>query len=392
MIEQKNKYNVLNYSIALFFLVSPVESIALFEGFSIAKLSAIAVLFGWSTQGFKTSKSRMINSFVILALYSTLSILWSINRDNSINQVTLFLWPSIIVAMAINYSIKCNRDISLYLVSYIIGCLISTVATFMFRDQTLAVAIIAGEERLTAFGQDQNTLAYLLCIGFTICLDYFRKSGNTNLRFPCIALLVSLVVVILSTGSRTGLILTVFVFSLYSMSSGNYKNFILIVLLIILLSPIIYNYIPETIWERFLETGELVENGNFSERGDIWESGLSALSKENFITGVGYSNFSTMLRNHFGWQMASHNTYLSYISDLGIIGFTFFIRILYVMFKFIRKIFVIEKDIYVFAYIIPFFVIMFTLETEYKRWLFMFGVMIEAYYRINYARYYLQIR
>lgn len=54
------------------------------------------------------------------------------------------------------------------------------------------------------------------------------------------------------------------------------------------------------------------------------EAGLEALSHENFLVGVGYSNFSTMLRQHFGWQMASHNTYLSYLADLGIIGLVIF--------------------------------------------------------------------
>ena len=388
MVVQNNKYNVLNYAIAIFFLASPIESIALFEGFSIAKLSAIIVLFGWATQGFKTAKSIMVRGFIFLAIYASLSIIWSIDRLNTTNQVLMFLWPSIIVAIAMNYSIRYNKDIYLYLTSYIIGCLIATVNTLMFRDQALAVAEIAGQERLTAFGQDQNTLAFLLCVGSTICLDFFRKSNKVLLKYLCLTLIVSFVLVILSTGSRTGLILTAFVFCLYFLSSGSFKNFMLMILLVILLFPVIYNYIPETIWDRFMETSELMESGNFSDRGNIWEAGLSALSNENFVLGVGYSNFSTMLRNHFGWQMASHNTYLSYVSDLGIIGFLLFLRILYVMFKIIRKIFAIDKDIYVFAYIIPFFVVMFTLETEYKRWLFIFGVMIEAYYRLNYTKYY----
>ena len=388
MVEQNIKYNVLNYAIALFFIASPIESIALFEGFSVAKLSAIVVMFGWATQGFKTSKSVFVRCFIILALYCTLSIVWSIDRINTASHVFMFLWPSIIITIAMNYSIRYNKDIYLYLSSYIIGCLIATVTTFMFREQALAAAEFAGQERLTAFGQDQNTLAFLLCVGFTIGLDYFRKSDKALLKYLCLALIISFVVVILSTGSRTGLILTAFVFFLYSLSSGSFKNFMLMILLVVLLCPVIYNYIPESIWDRFKETSELVDSGNFSGRGDIWEAGFTALSNENFVFGVGYSNFSTMLNNHFGWQMASHNTYLSYVSDLGIIGLLLFLRILYVMFKLIRKIFAIEKDVYVFAYIIPFFVIMFTLETEYKRWLFIFGVMIEAYYRLNYAKYY----
>lgn len=384
----KRSYSFLNYAIALFFLATPIESIAVFEGFSIAKLSALVVFVGWTLKGFKTSRSVMIRSFIVLALYASMTTIWSIDRTNTSNQLIKFLWPSIIVAIAMNYSIKCNEDIFLYLKAYIVGCLISTVATFLFRETTLAAAEYASQERLTAFGQDQNTLAFLLCTGFTIVLDFFRKTRNGKLKYLSIALLLLLVVVILSTGSRTGLILTAFVFGLYFMSSGSLKNFVLMILLVLLLSPVIYKYIPESIWDRFLETNDLVESGNFSDRGRIWSSGLSALATENYVLGVGYSNFSTMLRNHFGWQMASHNTYLSYLSDLGIVGFLIFLSVIYRMFIIVRKIYKVKKDIYVYAYIIPFLVVMFVLETEYKRWLFIFGVMLEAYFRLNYSRYY----
>lgn len=383
-----HNYAFLNYAIALFFLATPIESIAVFEGFSIAKLSALVVFAGWTLKGFKTSRSAMIKSFVVLALYASMTIIWSIDRTNTSNQLIKFLWPSIIVAIAMNYSIRCNEDIFLYLKAYIVGCLISTVATFLFRDATLAAAEYAGQERLTAFGQDQNTLAFLLCTGFTIVLDFFRKTRNGKLKYLSIALLLSFVIVILSTGSRTGLILTAFVFGLYFMSSGSLKNFVLMILLVLLLSPVIYNYIPESIWDRFLETNDLMESGNYSGRGRIWSSGLSALARENYVLGVGYSNFSTMLRNHFGWQMASHNTYLSYLADLGMVGFLIFLSVLYQMFMIVRKIYKVKNDIYVYAYIIPFLVVMFVLETEYKRWLFIFGVMLEAYFRLNYSRYY----
>ena len=379
-------YNFLNYAIALFFLASPIESIALFEGFSIAKLSALIVLLGWAVFKFKTKSSFMIKSFVVLALYSSLTILWSIEKSNSINQVLMFLWPSIIVAAAMNFSIRCNEHIYLYLKAYVIGCLISTVSTFMFRDATLAAAVYAGEERLTAFGQDQNTLAFLLCVGFTIILDYFRKTSHTFHRYTCIAIMVALVIVILSTGSRTGLIITTFVFGLYFLSCGSMKNFFLIILLIIILSPVIYSFIPETIWDRFLQTNDLVESGNLSERGDIWSLGLSALSQENFILGVGYSNFSTMLRQHYGWQMASHNTYLSYLADLGIFGFAIFVYVLKRLFMIVWKMYKSSRDIYYLAYIVPFFVVMLVLETEYKRWLFMYGVMLETYYKLNFYK------
>lgn len=380
---QIRRYTFLNIAVALFFLASPIESISIFEGFSIAKLSALFVVIGWATQGFKRRYSTMINSFVVMALYATASIIWSIDRSATTNQIIMFLWPSIIVSMAMFYSIRKNEDIYLYLSFFIIGCIIAAISTLMFRDATLAVAEYAGQDRLTAFGQDQNTLAFLLCIGFTIILDFIRKNNRSLQKYISIGMLFVFVIVILSTGSRTGLILTFLVFSLYLISSGSIKNILLMITLVIVLAPLVYNYIPESIWDRFLQTNDLVESGNFSERGDIWSAGLLAFKDENFLFGVGYSNFSTMLHNHFGWQMASHNTYLSYLVDFGCIGLLFFLSILFRMCKIIMKIYKQYKDVYIFAYLIPFLIVMFVLETEYKRWMFMFGVVFECYYRIN---------
>jgi len=380
---QIRKYTFLNIAIALFFLASPIESISIFEGFSIAKLSALIVVIGWANQRFKHRSSIMINSFIAMAIYATTSIIWSIDKDETTNQVFMFLWPSIVVSIAMFYSIKKNEDIYLYFISFIIGCIIAAVTTLMFRDVALATAEFAGQERLTAFEQDQNTLAFLLCIGFTIVLDFFRQSSKSLLKYLSIVLLLIFIVVILSTGSRTGLILTFLVFAFYFISCGNLKNLMLVIFLVIILSPVIYNYIPEGIWERFSETNDLVENGNFSERGDIWSAGLKAFKEENFVLGVGYFNFSTMLRQHFGWQMASHNTYLSYLIDFGYCGFFFFIFILIRMTKIVIRIYTKSKDIYIFAYLLPFLIVMFVLETEYKRWIFMYGVLFESYYRLN---------
>lgn len=383
MSSQIRKYTFLNIAIALFFLASPIESISVVENFSIAKLSALIVAVAWAAHRFKYKCSKMINSFVAMGLYATASIVWSIDRSESLRQVLMFLWPSIIVSIAMYSSIEKNSDIYLYFKFYILGCIIAAVTTLMFRDATLAAAVYEGQDRLTAFGQDQNTLAFLLCVGFTIVLDCFRRNPSPLLRYFCLALLLLFVVVILSTGSRTGLLLTFLVFALYFVSSGSLKNFLLIIMLIVFLAPVIYNYIPEGIWDRFSQTNDLVESGNFSNRGDVWSSGLRAFKDENFVLGVGYSNFSTMLQKHFGWTMASHNTYLSYLVDLGCVGFLFFLSILLRMGKIVTNMYKQHKDVYAYAYFIPFLAMMFSLETEYKRWIFMIGVILESYYRLN---------
>lgn len=385
MIKISKKYTFLNVAIALFFVATSIESIAIFEGFSIVKLSSLIVLIGWALQGFSIRLSSMLKWFVALAVLATFSILWSIDRANTIGQVFLFLWPSIIVSVAMSSSIKSMRDIKLYLFAFILGALIATSATFLFREVTLSMAEYASEERLSAFGQDQNTLAYLLCVAVTITLDLFRRTSRVLLKAICLAIMLAFVIAILSTGSRTGVIVTAFVFFLFLLSTSSIKTWITIIMLVLLMAPIIYNYIPESMWTRFSETEDLVSSGNFSDRGYIWSAGIQAFTRENMVLGVGYSNFSSMLQQHFGWQMASHNTYLSYLVDLGILGLILFLMILCKMLLFCRQIRKSGGDIYIYAYIIPFLLVMFVLETEYKRWIFILGVLLESYLRLQNA-------
>ena len=355
MIKISKKYTFLNIAIALFFMATSIESIAIFEGFSIVKLSSLLVLIGWALQGFSIKSSSMLKCFVALAILATFSIFWAIDSVNTMGQVFRFLWPSVIVAFAMNSSIKTMRDIKLYLFAFVLGAMIATSVTFLFREATLSMAEYASEERLSAFGQDQNTLAYLLCVAVTISLDFFRRTSRFLLKAICIAMLLAFVIAILSTGSRTGVIVTAFVFVLFMLSTSSIKTWITVVVVILLMAPIIYNYIPESMWNRFSETAELVSSGNFSDRGYIWSAGMQAFSSENMLLGVGYSNFSSMLQRHFGWQMASHNTYLSYLVDLGIVGLILFLIILCKMLLFCRQIKKVGGDIYIYAYIIPYF-------------------------------------
>ena len=132
-----------------------------------------------------------------------------------------------------------------------------------------------------------------------------------------------------------------------------------------------------------MQTSELVDDGDFSDRGVIWQSALDAFRHENFLLGVGYSNFSTMLRQHYGWQMASHNTYLTYLVEFGFVGVWTFIYVLVKMFKVATLIRKQENNAFVYCYVLPLFVFMITLETEYKRWIFMMYMLLYAWYMLN---------
>lgn len=383
----KYRFGILQCSLALFFLVTPIESLPIAEGFSIVKLSALIVILAWAIKGFHRRTRSSARVFLPLLFYAIVSCLWSIDTATSINAVITFLLPSVLIALILDSSITSKKDISFFLAFYIVGCMIASIAGLLTRQQTLAAATFAGEERLSAFGQDQNTLAFLLIMGAIPLFKSITSAKSKYMRFLAITILVIFSFMIISTGSRTGVLVYAFTGVIYLVSTKKFKILIGSGLLIAVILPILLQYIPESIVDRLFQTAELVSDGNFSERGEIWSSAVRAFSEENIILGVGYSNFSTMLRQHFGWQMASHNTYLTYFTEFGILGIWTFI---YILVKIVKTTLLIkkqERSIYIYCYIVPIFIFMLTLETEYKRWIFIIWILLSAWERLNEEEY-----
>lgn len=380
---KKQKNNILHISLFLFFVSSPMESVSIWEGFSVSKLSAIIVILAWMIKGFPLPKSKMMNAFYGLLGYSILTIIWSINRANTINQIIMFLIPSLVVSLAMLASIRSKEDIIFYLKGYIVGCLVTAVSGIYNRDAMLSQALYT--ERITALGADQNALAFLLIMGVACLLSYYATETIKWKRIISIIAMGVFAVMILSTGSRTGLILmgTVIGGFFLTQTKRNFGSSFIFGILIIVAAPFIVRYIPDSIWDRFAETNQLVSNGDFSDRGNVWEMGLNSLKQENFVLGVGYSNFKIMIIRYYGEAWASHNTYLSYFSEFGFVGFLVFLYVVYIICQYAYKI---AKEFgykFIYFYIFPFLLIMFTLETEYKRWIFIIGILLESWYYLS---------
>jgi O-antigen ligase len=380
---KKKNIKLLKYSLFFFFICAPLESISLGESFSLAKLTAIIVLLIWALIGFPMPKSKMLDAFYVLLGYAILSALWGIDISNSFNQILTFLIPSILVAVAMSSSINDKDDIALYMIGYVIGCVIAAMSGMYFRNSILNDAITNGQERLTAFGADQNALAFLLTMGIVCLLSYYSSGKSKKVRAVVLGGIGVFLLMILSTGSRTGLVMASIVIAGFLLSQRNFNVFFIFTILIIAAIPFLISYLPQSIIERFMETDQLVSSGNFSDRGDIWSRAIDALSHQNFVLGVGYSNFKTMFKISFGETWASHNTYLTYLAEFGVLGFFVFLYVLIVIWKYARKISKQSGNWFVYFYVIPYLIIMLTLETEYKRWIFILGIMLESWYNMS---------
>ena len=88
-----------------------------------------------------------------------------------------------------------------------------------------------------------------------------------------------------------------------------------------------FQFLPESLTQRLFQTSEQISERDFSGRGYIWQRGWNAfLQTDAQIQGTGLKTFRTLLAQTYdGWSKAPHNTYLSTLIELGIIGFTIFL-------------------------------------------------------------------
>lgn len=152
---------------------------------------------------------------------------------------------------------------------------------------------------------------------------------------------------------------------------------------IILYAPIIlgvcivfFTYLPPSTTERLLQTSDQIKTRDLTHRVDIWTAGLSAFEDTGaYIFGTGFKTFRKLLDLRYGSNSAPHNTYLSTLIELGVIGLIiYFAMIIYLL----RKVLYLCKNdsLYYFLLIIPLMLAMFTLGIETRRWLFLIGVLI----------------
>ncbi len=183
---------------------------------------------------------------------------------------------------------------------------------------------------------DANDLAMVIVMTLPFVMTLFF-SGRPRAKINYGMILIILTAALLKTGSRGGFLgLSIIGVSFLFSSAWNagfskklFVGFIVVILVI--------NFAPETLWERFQElysgsdyNFQTQEEGEDFGRIEIWKAGTQ-LFRQHFFWGVGPGQFSTAMGDTFGrlyWKTA-HNSYIQVAGDLGIIGISIFITILF---------------------------------------------------------------
>ncbi|MBL0225452.1 MAG: O-antigen ligase family protein [Geobacteraceae bacterium] len=243
---------------------------------------------------------------------------WS--RSRQFIQLALMLW---LIYQQMDTHDRINR----LLFAYVLGAYVSLAS--LFWGYIRGTSEYSEYGRFSAEGFNPNDIALVLSIAIPMSWYLSFQFKNTFSVLICKFFLPIAVFAIVLTGSRgsfLAMLISLLIVPLYTNTQQSKKLFS-IVSVILVMGFLIVNFTPTMSFDRIMSIKNEVEGGNLTHRSDIWKSGL-IIFKNNLMLGVGSGAFPVAIRPYYGKEIVAHNTFLSVLFELGIVGFVLFILII----------------------------------------------------------------
>jgi len=313
------------WMLLLLIFTIPADSMLEFGNFgTISKVVGFLLVAFWIAKVLITKKIRKPHVFHIVfaafALWHIASILWTIDFDKTqvrfqtyfqLIGLSFIIWDLITTPEALRAGLQ----------AYILGAWMS-IGNMIYN---YIFSITRTYTRFSAGAFDSNNIGIILALGIPIA--WYLIINKRDFKFAKLMTALNYIYIpaavfgILLTGSRAAFLTTAVAF-LYVI--GNFRGLklhIRIVTFVVLIFALygVYTFIPDALIQRLSTTGDSIASGDLHGRVAIWRASADVF-EEHPLIGIGSNAFesSTELKK------AAHNTYLSILVEVGLIGFILF--------------------------------------------------------------------
>jgi O-antigen ligase len=295
---------------------------------SASRIVGLAAAAFWAVTVVVTGRLRFPGllhfTLFLFVLWNAVSIFWS--ADANMTMERLGTWIQLFVMIYILWDLYTTRAaVMAGLQMYILGGYVALGNTI--------VNYVSGNtfyyQRFSAAGTNPDDLGIFLALGIPVaCYLALSKSTykmNRLLKFVNYAYIPAALLGIALSGTRTALIATIpgIVFGLASLTRLRLWTRIAIFMLLISAGLALLPLVPLASLQRLGTTGTEFAGGDLNGRKTIWREGLASFAEHPLI-GVG----SNMYRSVNSVGKVAHNTFISVLVELGLIGFGLFLMIL----------------------------------------------------------------
>jgi len=321
-------------SLVFIFLI-PWEGMVRLPWGTVAKVLGLAVGGFWMTTIIFTGRLRKIHPFHVMVclfvLWNAVSVFWSANPNRALAH--LRTWTQTLVLVFILWDLYTTRAaISAGLQAYILGAYVA-IGSAVYNYFTGNV-FYTNYQRFSPGETNPDGFGFILALGIPLAW-YLAASKSTSRmgplwKFVNYAYVPAAFLGLALSGTRTALIASLvgMAFGLASLTRlrlwARIVIFLLLTSAVIILLPYVQSL--ESFQRLGTTTAELTQ-GDLNNRTNNWREGLDSFVEHPFI-GIGSNMYRTV--NRLG--KVAHNSYLSVLVELGLIGFFLFAIILAIAF------------------------------------------------------------
>lgn len=331
-MRRKNKIRFRVYILGLYLLVLPIDATL---GNIIGSISAINYIvifysairfFNLFREKIKIRNIKNCGMPFVYVIYFMISISWAVSTDLSswyifslLGSFMMFLFASVDIYSNDEYRFLRNMIVGS-------GILVVIITLLNLKSSSRFVLNIGRK-------MDPNYFATGFILITAILMDNILNKKRDKVNMLILAFLI---LVIMMTGSRGGLLANVFVIftSVFIYKTKQIKKLSLFLSGLMgfgLIFYFAYDFIPDWVLNRFSING--MTSGGGSGRVTIWISNLSYFKDMNIfrlIFGTGFATFSYISLISLGIPKVAHSIYVQALIEGGIVGFLITISLIMV--------------------------------------------------------------
>ena len=307
-------------SLMMIFMISWEDMIHLGD-LTLARVTGLLVAGFWILTVLVTGKFRKPHPFhlaiALFVLWSVLSVLWSVDVDRTVVRLlTYFQLVGLVFILWDLYASSAAMKAGLQ--AYVLGTYVA--AGSIIANYLGGTELFTG--RYTATGFNVNAVGLTLALGIPVAW-HLAVSGDDSkmaqrLRLANYLYIPVAVLAILLTASRGSLIAASPAILLVVATLPRLRLYQGVLILAALIGALfaLQTLVPQASLERLATTRSSIAEADLGGRVTIWRQGIAVFSEHPLI-GVGSGAFSSAVES----GMSSHNTFLTAMVEVGMIGF-----------------------------------------------------------------------
>jgi O-antigen ligase len=255
----------------------------------------------------------------VFAMWAALSYLWTFDPRGTLLEVPVYLRLFLMVWLIWQLAPEAGQQIRL-LQAYVFGTFAAGVDTiYQFIRQNEAAYL-----RYAGAGANPDDLGLMAALSVPIAYCCFIEIEG-RIRWLYAAHMALAAITILLTGTRAaalamGVALLIVPASVARLKRRQVAGILLTAVLIVVVA---LSIVPASSRDRLSTIPNELAGGSMSGRTDIWAAGLE-LFQEHPVIGVGAGAYLQSVRHILFVPIVAHNTFLSVLVELGIVGLGIF--------------------------------------------------------------------